>query len=191
MELINFSQPAENNKAPILAQLHEILPDACTVLEVGSGSGQHAIFFARSMPKITWMPTDQGDYFPGLGMNIDRYGPPNAARPLYIDLHAPHWPEHFDVLYSANVIHIMSEALLPQMFLSPAPLLLFYGPFKYKDEFTSESNARFDLWLKERNPLSGVRDIEKLIELGGEQGYQLISDTPMPANNQFLQFRRD
>lgn len=84
----------------------------------------------------------------------------------------------------------MPERLLPQMFVSPADLLMVYGPYKYDGEFTSESNARFDVWLKDRNGESGIRDIEVLLEQASEAGYKLISDTAMPANNQFLVFGR-
>ncbi|MFT7245509.1 MAG: hypothetical protein ACI82A_002877 [Candidatus Azotimanducaceae bacterium] len=162
----------------------------CSLLEVGSGSGQHAIRFATALPHVTWQPTDQGDYYPGLVDNIRRLASENVLPPRYLDLTSPDWPDTIDCLYSANVIHIMPAALLPQMFVSPASRLMFYGPFKYHGEFTSDSNANFDLWLKDRNPLSGIRDIEALSELAAKSGYRLTSDTPMPANNQFLVFER-
>jgi len=162
----------------------------CSLLEVGSGSGQHAIRFATALPHVTWQPTDQGDYYPGLIDNISRLAPENVLPPRYLDLNLPEWPADVDCLYSANVIHIMPAALLPQMFASPASRLMFYGPYKYDGEFTSDSNANFDLWLKDRNPLSGIRDIEVLLELAEKSGYELKSDTPMPANNQFLLFER-
>ncbi len=110
---------------------------------------------------------------------------------MYLDLHDPIWPEAVDVLYAANVNHIMPASLLPQMFASPADKLFFYGPYKYEGEFTTASNADFDAWLKQRNPDSGIRDIETMNQLAGEKGYRLISDTAMPANNQFLVFQRD
>ena len=160
------------------------------MLEIGSGSGQHAINFAGALPHIKWQPTDQRGYYLGLEQNISAHGPDNVMNPRYLDLNAPEWPENCDCLYSANVIHIMPEALLPQMFQSPCNLILLYGPYKYDGEFTSDSNARFDLWLKDRNPLSGIRDIEVLKQLAEQQNYQLISDTPMPANNQFLVLKR-
>lgn len=160
------------------------------MLEIGSGSGQHAIYFASQLPMITWQPSDQGEYFEGLEQNLKNHAPDNVRPPIYLDLSDPDWPETVDVLYAANVNHIMPAALLPQMFASPAKILMFYGPYKYNGAFTTESNAEFDLWLKARNPLSGIRDIETMISLGGEAGYQLISDTAMPANNQFLLFTR-
>lgn len=191
IDLVNFSQAAENNRLPILGQLEKHLTSGQTVLEIGSGSGQHAINFANALPYIKWQPTDQGDYYPGLEQNISAYGPDNVMHPRYLDLSSPDWPDNCDCLYSANVIHIMPEALLAQMFQSPSNLILLYGPYKYDGEFTSDSNARFDLWLKDRNPLSGIRDIEVLKQLAEQQKYQLISDTPMPANNQFLVLKRE
>tara|TARA_R110002073_G_scaffold63490_4_gene158988 strand:+ start:1180 stop:1608 length:429 start_codon:yes stop_codon:yes gene_type:complete len=142
------------------------------------------------LPHITWQPADQGEYFDGLVDNITRLAPNNVLPPHYLDLNNPDWPLPFDSLYSANVIHIMPERLLPQMFATPANLLMFYGPYKYDGEFTSESNARFDVWLKGRNEESGIRDIEVLLACAEEKGYKLVSDTRMPANNQFLVFGR-
>jgi hypothetical protein len=186
----NFSQAADNNQPSILLELSKQLTSPCHLLEVGSGSGQHAICFATALPHITWQPSDLGDYYPGLVDNLNRLAPDNILPPLYLDLASPVWPGTVDCLYSANVIHIMPEALLPQMFASPASRLMFYGPYKYNGEFTSESNANFDVWLKDRNPLSGVRDIEALVALAEKSGYELKSDTVMPANNQFLLFKR-
>lgn len=170
--------------------LSEPKSEPIKVLEIGSGAGQHAIFFAGEMPHIIWQPSDQGAYFDGLKDNLARLAPENVLPPAYLDLADPDWPTPFDCLYSANVIHIMAEAYLPAMFQSEARQLIFYGPFKYDGNFTSESNASFDLWLKERNALSGIRDIETLVKLASGQGYQLSSDTAMPANNQFLVFDR-
>ena len=177
---------------PILEQLAANISTGARLLEVGSGSGQHAIFFASELDNVTWQPTDQGEYFPGLEHNIQHHAPSNILPPLYLDLTEPDWQRfaHCSALYSANVIHIMPEALLPQMFTSPCNLLMFYGPYKYGGDFTSESNANFDLWLKERNPLSGIRDIETLLGFAKQKRYELQSDKPMPANNQFLVFSR-
>lgn len=190
IHFVNFSQPAENNQIPILKQLRQVLREPVRVLEVGSGAGQHAVCFASQLPHVTWQPTDQGEYFPGLQDNLNRLATANILPPVYLDLAAPEWPTPFDCLYSANVIHIMAAEYLPAIFRSEARQLIFYGPFKYDGKFTSESNANFDLWLKERNPLSGIRDIETLTQLAAQQGYRLFSDTAMPAKNQFLVFDR-
>ena len=188
--LINFSQAADNNKAPILEQLSSQLPSACSVFEVGSGSGQHALHFAAELPHVSWHPSDQGEYYPGLEANIAHSTLQNVQAPLYFDLEVPQWPTNIDCVYAANVIHIMPAKLLPALFQNPADTMLLYGPYRYAGAFTSESNANFDLWLKERNPYSGIRDIETLLELAESNHYRLESDTSMPANNQFLVFRR-
>jgi predicted O-methyltransferase YrrM len=188
--LINFSQAAENNKTPILEQLNTHLRLDQTVLEVGSGSGQHALHFASQLPHITWQPSDQGEYFEGLMANIKQSGLGNVREPIYLDLNEPVWPANIDCVYAANVVHIMPASLLPALFQNPADTLLLYGPYKYGGAFTSESNADFDLWLKARNSHSGIRDIETLLELAEANHYQQTSDTAMPANNQFLVFKR-
>lgn len=190
MAILNFSQACENNKAPILEQLKKRVLPGQRVLEVGSGSGQHAIHFGTALPDVMWQPTDQGDYYDGLKLNLAEHASSNVLSPHYLDMKAPDWPEPFDLLYSANVIHIMSAKWLAHFFDSSADSLMFYGPYKYNGEFTSESNARFDVWLKNRNPESGIRDIETLCSLAEKRQYQLRSDTPMPANNQFLVFSR-
>ena len=188
--MINFSQAAENNKTPILAQLNTHLDSNQTVLEIGSGSGQHALHFAAQLPHLTWQPSDQGEYFEGLVANIKQSSLSNLLEPIYFDLNDPAWPDELDCVYAANVVHIMPADLLPALFQNPADTLLLYGPYKYGGAFTSDSNADFDLWLKARNSESGIRDIETLLVLAETNGYILTSDTPMPANNQFLVFRR-
>ena len=188
--MINFSQAAENNKMPILQQLRDQLPSTATVLEVGSGAGQHALYFASQLAYLTWQPSDQGDYLAGLKANIQNAAMSNVREPIYLDLNNPNWPVHVDCLYAANVVHIMPARLLPTLFENPADTLLLYGPYKYNGDFTSQSNADFDIWLKDRNPLSGIRDIESLLALADRNHYRLDSDTNMPANNQFLVFKR-
>ncbi len=165
------------------------------ILEIGSGSGQHAVHMAAALPHLTWQPTDQGEYFASLLENIERLAPLNVSPPLYLDIATSVFPPT-DHIYAANVVHIMPAALLPSLFRGAASALptggklCFYGPFKYLGEFTAESNATFDEWLKARNPLSGIRDIETLQARAEAQGFHLLSDTPMPANNQLLVFTK-
>jgi SAM-dependent methyltransferase len=192
---VQFSQPADNNKGHIRDQFIQLFPDPTRILEIGSGSGQHAVFMAKTLPWLTWQPTDRGDYFPGLVNNIERLGPDNIKTPHYLDISSTGWPDT-DHIYLANVLHIMPAALLTPLFQGAAAVLAdtgklcIYGPFKYDGEFTTASNASFDEWLKARDPLSGIRDIETLQQLAADQGLSLAQDNPMPANNQFLVFER-
>jgi len=194
-DFVQFSQPADNNKSHIKDELKRLFPASARVLEIGSGSGQHAVFMARALPWLTWQPTDRGDYYPGLVDNIERLAPANVSPPRYLDISASDWPET-DHMYLANVLHIMPAALLQPLFegasriLADKGKLCIYGPFKYGGKFTTTSNADFDQWLKARDPLSGIRDIETLQQLAAEQGLLLAEDKPMPANNQFLVFKR-
>lgn len=193
--LKNYSQPAENNKTPILAILMKLMPTPATVLEIGSGSGQHALHFAGNMPHLTWQPSDQGDYFDGLQDNLAQSGRSNILPPLYLDLDQPRWPlNHADHLFAANVLHIAPAAAIAALFLGAANvisnLVCLYGPFKYDGAFTSESNAQFDEWLKSRDPQSGIRDFEVVVETARQNGFSLRDDHVMPANNQLLVVER-
>jgi SAM-dependent methyltransferase len=194
MDFQNFSQPADNNQAPIREQLDRLFSAPAAILEIGSGSGQHAVYMASHLPHLRWQPTDQGDYFAALLENIQQLAPANVLPPVYLDIAAATpWPKA-DNIYMANVVHIMPAALLQPLFQQAARTLpadgklCVYGPFKYAGEFTTASNADFDLWLKSRNPLSGIRDIETLQTLAQEYGFTQHEDLPMPANNQLLVF---
>jgi len=127
------------------------------ILEIGSGSGQHAVHMAAALPHLTWQPTDQGEYFAGLLENIERLAPLNVSPPLYLDIATSVFPPT-DHIYAANVVHIMPAALLPSLFRGAASALptggklCFYGPFKYLGEFTAESNATLMSGLKRATP---------------------------------------
>ena len=192
-----FSQAADNNKTPILEVLTSWLSDDQLVLEVGSGTGQHAIHMAAGLKGIRWQPTDCFEVLPNLIKNISTYGTSNVLTPTNLDLSLNQWPaEKVDCVYSANVIHIVSETLVEKLIrgaartLSEEGLLALYGPFKYRGTFTTPSNADFDSWLKARNPESGVRDFEWILELAKDSELSFSEDRSMPANNQFLAFRR-
>ena len=192
-----FSQAADNNKTPILNTLSEWLSNDELVLEIGSGSGQHAIHIAKALQKIRWQPTEHPSALQSLINNISSFGSPNILAPESLDLAAVEWPtESVDCVYSANVIHIIDETLGRRLIETAAKslraggLFALYGPFKYQGDFTTTSNAEFDDWLKDRNTSSGIRDFEWLIRLAQDSGLTFMEDRSMPANNQFLAFRR-
>lgn len=189
-----FSQSCENNKDYILAQLrrHFTRPFG-RVLEIAGGTGQHAEYFAKQMPHLHWQCTDVPENVVSLNLRIEAAKLPNlpSARPFDVTQeklsHSP-----LDYIYSANSLHIMPAEAVTHFFrhmrylLANSGVLCVYGPFKYKGEFTTPSNAEFDLWLKSRNAESGVRDFEKVQALAEQAGLCLLEDNPMPANNQLL-----
>ena len=196
-EVLPFSQAAENNKQPILDVLERHLQDAKTLLEIGSGTAQHAVFFAERFPGLFWQATDIPSAVKTVKQRIDAANLPNLSQPLALDVDEIPWPlASYSAVFTANSLHIMSAISVQNFFsevgrhVNVGGLLLIYGPFKYGGEFTTESNARFDLWLKDRDPLSGIRDFEWISELATASGFSLVEDNAMPANNQLLVWSR-
>jgi trans-aconitate methyltransferase len=191
-----FSDACERNKAPILEVLREAFADRQRVVEIGAGTGQHAVHFARHLPQLAWQPTDRPEYLPGLLARIAAEGPPNLQAAVQLDVLEQPWPAlRGDAVFSANTLHIMSwqavEALfagLPRI-LEPGGVLAIYGPFKYRGQFTTASNAAFDAMLRERDADSGLRDFESVNALAVAAGLELQADHAMPANNQLLVWR--
>lgn len=195
--MIQLSSPAcERNKGVIALQLRQAFADVQRVLEVGSGSGQHILHFCRLFPQINWQAMDFGDYYDALVHNLQGC-PDNVLPPIEMDLELMPWvPDTlYDGLFSANTLHIMSFDEVMYFFekagkqLTKNGMMCLYGPFKYNNAFTSPSNADFDQWLKDNDPLSGVRDFEAICELAKDNGFEFVKDQPMPANNQFLVFK--
>ena len=191
------SEAADRNKAPILEILAHALAQSHEVLEVGSGTGQHALHFSRHLPHLTWQPTDTGEYLPALRQRIHQERGSNLHEVLELDARTDPWPVgRFDAVYSANTFHIMSWRSVQSFFrgvgqvLSPGGVLCVYGPFRYGGRYTSESNEVFDEFLRERDPESGIRDFNDVDELARNQGLRLTADHRMPANNQLLVWRR-
>jgi cyclopropane fatty-acyl-phospholipid synthase-like methyltransferase len=189
-----FSQACENNKQPILDHLKPLLQECQHVLEIGSGTGQHAVYFAANMPQIVWQCSDRSENIPGIKSWL---ADTSLAPPLTLDVRDSNWPtQQYDAIFSANTLHIMSWAEVELFFakvnthLKPTALLCIYGPFKYHGEFTSPSNADFELWLKGNDPLSGIRDFEAVNLLAQQAGLNLFADHRMPANNQLLVWQR-
>jgi cyclopropane fatty-acyl-phospholipid synthase-like methyltransferase len=192
-----FSEACEENKEPILAVLREALADRRTVLEIGSGTGQHAVWFGHHLPHLSWQTSDVAANHPSIRAWLNEAGLPNVAQPLLLDVSAAHWPQQaFDAVFSANTAHIMSWPSVQDMFrgigrvLQAEGVFCLYGPFNYNGRYTSESNARFDAWLRRRDSLSGVRDFVDLDRLAGSCSMALQNDYAMPVNNRLLVWRK-
>ncbi len=192
-----FSDACERNKGPLLAILADAFAEVTRVLEIGSGTGQHAVWFAQNLPHLTWQPSDVAANLADLRERLDLEGPDNLGSAIELDVAGLPWPvAAHDGVFSANTLHIMSWAHVAHFFrgvgavLGGGGTLCVYGPFRYGGQFTTPSNAEFDLWLKRRDPASGVRDFEAVDALAGAQGLRLLADHAMPANNQALVWRK-
>ncbi|MBU1395031.1 MAG: DUF938 domain-containing protein [Gammaproteobacteria bacterium] len=192
-----FSESCVQNRDPILAVLRELFADRRHVLEIGSGTGQHAVYFAPELPHLVWQTADVPQHHAGIRAWLDDAALPNVLPPLALDANDTAWHcGRYDAVFSANTLHIMSWPEVELFFagvgevLEPGGVLAVYGPFNYKGAFTSESNARFDAWLKARDPASGVRDFEAVDALARARGLVLLQDIAMPANNRMLMWRR-
>ncbi len=198
-----FARACERNREPIRDVLAEALPAEGAVLEIASGTGMHAVFFAAAFPRLAWQPTDPE---PGALASIRAWraaeGTPNLREPVALDVTAEPWPvevagDGYAAVFNANMIHISpfecTEALLrgAGRVLPPGGPLVLYGPFQVGGQHTSESNARFDASLRARDPRWGVRDQDVVVGLAAEQGLALASVREMPANNRTLIFRRE
>lgn len=188
-----YAESCDQNRDVILDILRDVFADRKLVLEIGSGTGQHAIFFAKHLPHLHWQTSDLADSHAGINMWLDETRLKNVSPPLDIDVASTEWPiTNVDAIFSANAAHIMSWPHVEKMFegigrvLEKDAKVCLYGPFNYNGKFTSESNARFDVWLKERDPVSGIRDFEALDNLAQKQGLSLLRDCEMPANNRVL-----
>jgi hypothetical protein len=196
--MLPFSEACERNKAPILEVLRVAFADRTQVLEIGSGTGQHAVHFAAHLPHLTWHPTEQLAYLPDLGARVKLEGPPNLRAPTVLDVNQTVWPlRAADAIFTANTLHIMAWTEVAALYrgldgvLSRGGVLCVYGPFRYHGRYTSDSNRDFDRMLQERDPLSGVRDIRDLTALAAQYGLRLRADHDLPANNRLLEFVKD
>ena len=187
----SVSEACERNKGPILAILASAFANARKVLEIGSGTGQHAVHFAAHLPHLLWQPSDTGTYLTGLRERIAGEGTPNLLPALELDVRNQPWQvDCVDAIFTANTLHIMGWAAVRDLFrgvgaVAPA-LLCIYGPFRYGGKYTSASNTDFDRYLRTRDPESGIRNFEDVNTLSREQGLHLLADHAMPANNQLL-----
>jgi cyclopropane fatty-acyl-phospholipid synthase-like methyltransferase len=190
-----FSEASERNREPILAILKRVFKDRKRVLEIGSGTGQHAAYFASALPHLVWQASDVAENLPGIRQWIEEAGLPNLLEPIALDVEREFPSVEADAVFSANTCHIMSWPQVESMFSGVGRLLLaggvfaLYGPFNYHGKYTSESNARFDAMLRRHDPASGLRDIDAISALAKRAGLVLEEDNAMPANNRMLIWR--
>ncbi|KAF1712275.1 methylase [Pseudoxanthomonas kalamensis DSM 18571] len=187
-----FAPACERNREPILEVLQQHFGNAGKVLEIASGTGQHAVHFAAAMPWLVWQCSDRAAQLPGIRQWLDEAALANTPSPLELDV-AGDWPRGpFDAVFSANSLHIMGWAEVEACFvgigrvLAPGGVLAVYGPFNYDGAFSSDSNRDFDAWLKTRDSRSGIRDFEAVDALACDIGLNLREDCAMPANNRCL-----
>ncbi len=191
-----FSAACERNREPILAVLRDVLADCRPVLEIGSGTGQHAVYFGAHLPHLQWQTSDLPDNHASIIAWLQEARLPNVLPPLALDVASADWPPGpYDAVFSANTCHIMAWQEVQAMFagigrvLRPGGLACVYGPFNEGGRFTSASNAQFDAALKAQAPHMGIRDVDAVNALAARQGLTLLADHAMPANNRLLVWR--
>lgn len=198
-KIIPFSAACERNKDVILEVIRPALLEVKSVLEIGSGTGQHAVYFAGHLRHLSWQTSDKRAYLDGVRAQLETAANRGALMPIELDVNQQPWVQdsrRFDAVFTANTLHIMSWSDMQAFFhgldqvTSELGCLIIYGPFKYQGKFTSQSNQEFDASLRYRGEGSAIRDFEAVNELARHAGFKLISDTPMPANNQCLVYRK-
>jgi hypothetical protein len=192
-----YSSAAERNRKPILDQLRKLLPQQGTVLEIGSGSGQHVVFFSQNLPGLQWQPSDREVNLAGLAAFFLAEGNDRILPALKLDVTGDPWPGcSYEAAYSANTAHIMPWDAVVAMFagvsahLVPGARFCLYGPFNIDNCFTSESNAQFDAHLRSEDPNMGIRDMKAVQSLANLHRMQLEYQLAMPANNFLLVFKK-
>lgn len=187
----------ERNRDAILDVLAREFRAVTSVLEIGSGTGQHAVFFAERFPTLRWQTSDRIENHVAINAWVENAGLDNVLPPLVVDvLEVDSVPGDYDGIFSANTAHIMSFAAVIRMFefvgrvLSAEGLFCLYGPFNLNGEFTSASNAAFDRSLKSQDALMGIRDLEALVDLAGQNGMRELRRYTMPANNMLIVWQK-
>jgi len=191
-----FSDPFERNRDPILAVLRRVFAERRAVLEIGSGTGQHAAYFASQLAHLSWQPSDVPDNLPSIRAWREEAPAPRPLEPIELDVDRPFPALKVDAVFTANTLHIVSWPQVQRMvsgvggLLPAGGVLAVYGPFNYGGKHTAPSNEEFDKWLRGRDPKSGLRDAEAVIALAMGHGLVLEEDNAMPANNRLLVFRK-
>ena len=193
-----FSSACERNREPILSELRDFLADRRHVLEIGSGTGQHAVHFAAALPALTWQTSDRAENLAGIRAWLDEAALANTSAPIELDVTSGPMPQaQFDAVFSANTLHIMSWAAVEAFFCAlprftmPTAKLVIYGPLNYDGAFSSDSNSAFDASLKSRAAHMGIRDVAAVDALAHEAGFVLRTDVAMPANNRLRFWQRN
>lgn len=188
-----YSQACENNKDPILEVITPLLSEKQTLLEIGSGTGQHAVYLSKKLPHVSWQTSDRLENHQGINLWIGESEVKNILPPIELDVIESEWPvQKIDSVFSANTAHIMPWDAVQAMFenvgkiLNSRGLFILYGPFKYDGQFTSESNENFEQWLKSVDISRGIRDFEALNDLASQNSMRFVQDFEMPANNRIL-----
>ena len=196
--MLPFSAACERNKEPILEMLRTHFAARAQVLEIGSGTGQHAVHFARALTHLAWYPTEQLAYLADLTARVKSEGSQNLRVPTQLDVRQRVWPlRSADAVFTANTLHIISWPEVEDLFegvgsvLAPGGVFCVYGPFRYGGLYTSDSNREFDRMLKERDPDSGLREIEAITMLALKHGMRLDADHDLPANNRLVVFAKE
>jgi SAM-dependent methyltransferase len=196
--ILPHSDACERNKGPILDVLRKEFAGCTHVLEIGSGTGQHAVHFATALPAIVWQPSEIPEAMPGLRKRIFNEGPSNLRAPVEIDVAAQPWDvRKVDGVFTANTLHIMHWPQVEALFAGlpavtrPGTVLAIYGPFRFAGKHTSGSNESFDVMLRARDPGSGIRDFEAVDALARAAGFAFVADHAMPANNRTLIWKRE
>jgi cyclopropane fatty-acyl-phospholipid synthase-like methyltransferase len=190
---MSYSEAAERNKKPILDQLKQYLKSDDKVIEIGSGTGQHACCFTQSIPGLVWQCSDLKDNLSSLKQVISQQNSEQLLMPIECDVRSYQWDQkQYDAVYSANALHIMSWDAA-QVFLSNVNhalksrgLLILYGPYAYANQPLCKSNQNFDRFLKERDPKSGIRSFDEVKALSEKAGFVCEHDIEMPANNRLI-----
>ena len=181
------------NQQPILDVLQQELPADAVVLEIGSGTGQHAAFMAEHLPHIRWQPSEVAENIAGINAWRRHSAVENFLPPLVLDITQDLWPvKQVDAVFSANVVHFVGWHKVRSMMagigrvLKNTGLAIFYGPYNYGGQFTSDGNRQLDQWLKSRDPDSGIKDFEQIVLAARKEKLRLLKDIAMPANNRIL-----
>ena len=192
-----FNPSAEKNKLPIFEELSPMLASSSLILEIGSGTGQHAVFFCERLPQCIWQPSEISSSLDVLRKGVYGSGLPDLRSPIVLDVMDDNWHvDELDVIFSANTAHFMPWPSVFKMIsgayrtLKKDGIFCLYGPFHYEKKIVSEGNRRLDRWLREQGKGLRIRGFEALVILAANQSLILRHDIEMPANNHLLVFQK-